>query len=172
MTLATFLVSLLYALAPLEACAENIAKNAHDRARMEKIMVDVIAVRPNSAVDYYIYSQILNEAGKHSEAIKELEKAKSLDPKLTFTSASRLAEYEALLAKGPMIVEDKPEANSDSLPVSQPSAWNLRRPLQLTICLILIGLVVSFIRFVRSSPQTKRNLRLFSNPSLTYFRAR
>lgn len=55
----------------------------------------VLAAHPNNAHAHYLYGQVLANEGRYADALAQIEQAKTLDPQIRFTSASRFAQVEA-----------------------------------------------------------------------------
>ncbi|MDR5854395.1 tetratricopeptide repeat protein [Caballeronia sp. LZ062] len=56
---------------------------------------EVLGAHPDNAHAHYLYAQVLDREGRYSDALSHLQQAKSLDPSLGFTDASRFASTEA-----------------------------------------------------------------------------
>jgi tetratricopeptide (TPR) repeat protein len=55
----------------------------------------VLAEHPNNAHAHYLYGQVLANEGRYTDALAQIEQAKTLDPQVRFTTASRFAQVEA-----------------------------------------------------------------------------
>jgi len=55
----------------------------------------VLAEHPNNAHAHYLYGQVLANEGRYADALAQIEQAKTLDPQVRFTTASRFAQVEA-----------------------------------------------------------------------------
>jgi len=56
---------------------------------------EVLDAHPKNAHAHYLYAQVLDREGRYSDALSQLQQAKSLDPSLSFTDPSRFASTEA-----------------------------------------------------------------------------
>ncbi len=56
---------------------------------------EVLDAHPKNAHAHYLYAQVLDREGRSSDALSQLQQAKSLDPSLSFTDPSRFASTEA-----------------------------------------------------------------------------
>jgi hypothetical protein len=58
---------------------------------------EVLKAHPDSARAHYLYAQVLDREGRPSEALAQLQQAKTLDPQVRFTDPGRFAQTEARL---------------------------------------------------------------------------
>ncbi|MBP0589865.1 tetratricopeptide repeat protein [Paraburkholderia sp. LEh10] len=58
---------------------------------------EVLKAHPDSARAHYLYAQVLDREGRPSEALAQLQQAKTLDPQVRFTDPDRFAQTEARL---------------------------------------------------------------------------
>jgi len=58
---------------------------------------EVLKAHPDSARAHYLYAQVLDREGRPTEALAQLQQAKSLDPQVRFTDPGRFAQTEAKL---------------------------------------------------------------------------
>jgi hypothetical protein len=87
------LSSAAFAVPSLQQVEQSIAQRDWQRADTQ--LSQVIDAHPNNAHARYLYAQVLDREGRASDALTQLQKAKSLDPQLRFTDASRFAQTEA-----------------------------------------------------------------------------
>ncbi|AOK29457.1 MULTISPECIES: tetratricopeptide repeat protein [Burkholderia] len=83
-----------YAAVPsLSQIQQSIAQGNWQQADAQ--LSQVIDAYPDNARARYLYAQVLDREGRAAEALAQIERAKSLDPQLRFTDASRFAQTEA-----------------------------------------------------------------------------
>jgi hypothetical protein len=58
---------------------------------------EVLQAHPNNARAHYLYAQVLDREGLYSEALAQVQQAKTLDPQIRFTDPGRFAQTEARL---------------------------------------------------------------------------
>ncbi|MGR3905562.1 tetratricopeptide repeat protein [Burkholderia sp. SR8] len=87
------LSSAAFAVPSLQQVEQSIAQRDWQRADTQ--LSQVIDAHPNNAHARYLYAQVLDREGRASDALTQLQKAKSLDPQLRFTDASRFAQTDA-----------------------------------------------------------------------------
>ncbi|KND59725.1 TPR repeat [Candidatus Burkholderia verschuerenii] len=58
-------------------------------------LTEVLNAHPKNAHAHYLYAQVLDREGRYADALSQLQQAKSLDPSLSFTDASRFAETQS-----------------------------------------------------------------------------
>lgn len=93
------LVSLAaWALPTVEQVQAEVAKG--NLAAAEVMMRDVIAERPDSARAHYVLAQVLARSGRLDEARQAAQRARSLDPAISFTSRPAFEDFERALARG------------------------------------------------------------------------
>ena len=63
-------------------------------AQAQQQLAEVLAAHPNSAQAQYLEARLLAKEGKWSEASAALQRAKTLDPSLSFVQAKVLASFE------------------------------------------------------------------------------
>ncbi|KMQ80574.1 TPR repeat [Candidatus Burkholderia pumila] len=56
---------------------------------------EVLQAHLNNAYAHYLYAQVLGREGRYSDALSQLQQAKSADPSLSFTDPSKFAETQA-----------------------------------------------------------------------------
>ncbi|KVE39608.1 tetratricopeptide repeat protein [Burkholderia sp. TSV86] len=93
-------VSLILASAAAHAAVPSLSQIQQSIAQGNWQQADaqlsqVIDAYPNNARARYLYAQVLDREGRAAEALAQIERAKSLDPQLRFTDASRFAQTEA-----------------------------------------------------------------------------
>ncbi|MDN7671827.1 tetratricopeptide repeat protein [Burkholderia oklahomensis] len=77
----------------LQQIQQSIAQGNWQRADAQ--LSQVIDAYPDNARARYLYGQVLDREGRSTEALAQIERAKSLDPQLRFTDPSRFAQTEA-----------------------------------------------------------------------------
>ncbi|WP_277183313.1 lipopolysaccharide assembly protein LapB [Caballeronia sp. BR00000012568055] len=55
-------------------------------------LTEVLDAHPKNAHAHYLYAQVLDREGRYSDALSQLNQAKSIDPSLSFTDPTRFAE--------------------------------------------------------------------------------
>jgi len=56
---------------------------------------EVLKAHPNNARAHYLYAQVLDREGRYADALTHIQQARTLDPQVRFTDASRFAQTEA-----------------------------------------------------------------------------
>ncbi|KWF12124.1 tetratricopeptide repeat protein [Burkholderia pseudomultivorans] len=87
------LSSAAFAVPSLQQVEQSIAQRNWQQADTQ--LSQVIDAHPNNAHARYLYAQVLDREGRASDALAQLQRAKSLDPQLRFTDAARFAQTEA-----------------------------------------------------------------------------
>ena len=87
-------------------------------AQAESMMQEVVAAKPGSARAHYVYAEVLAHNRRLDDAERELQKAKSLDPKTGFTTPEKLQDFERALAAARQALAAPPVVKS------QPSSIN------------------------------------------------
>ncbi|EAY64438.1 hypothetical protein BCPG_02762, partial [Burkholderia cenocepacia PC184] len=87
------LSSAAFAVPSLQQVEQSIAQRNWQQADTQ--LSQVIDAHPNNAHARYLYAQVLDREGRASDALAQLQRAKSLDPQLKFTDASRFAQTES-----------------------------------------------------------------------------
>lgn len=87
------LSSAAFAVPSLQQVEQSIAQR--DWQRADSQLSQVIDAHPNNAHARYLYAQVLDREGRASDALAQLQQAKTLDPQLRFTDASHFAQTEA-----------------------------------------------------------------------------
>ena len=87
------LSSAAFAVPSLQQVEQSIAQRNWQQADTQ--LSQVIDAHPNNAHARYLYAQVLDREGRASDALEQLQRAKSLDPQLKFTDASRFAQTES-----------------------------------------------------------------------------
>ena len=87
------LSSAAFAVPSLQQVEQSIAQR--DWQRADSQLSQVIDAHPNNAHARYLYAQVLDREGRASDALAQLQRAKSLDPQLRFTDASHFAQTES-----------------------------------------------------------------------------
>ncbi|RQH07977.1 tetratricopeptide repeat protein [Paraburkholderia dinghuensis] len=73
------------------------AMSQGDWQRADSGLVEVLQAHPNNAHAHYLYAQVLYREGQYSDALAQVEQARSLDPQLSFTTPQRFAQVEAMI---------------------------------------------------------------------------
>ncbi|RQR84455.1 tetratricopeptide repeat protein [Burkholderia sp. Bp9012] len=87
------LSSAAFAVPSLQQVEQSIAQRNWQQADTQ--LSQVIDAHPNNAHARYLYAQVLDREGRASDALAQLQRAKSLDPQLRFTDAARFAQTES-----------------------------------------------------------------------------
>jgi uncharacterized membrane protein YgcG len=70
------------------------AVSAGNYGQAESMLVEVVRAHPDSARAHYMYGQVLDHNGKSADGLAQIEQARTLDPSLKFTDASRFRAVE------------------------------------------------------------------------------
>jgi hypothetical protein len=62
-------------------------------------LTEVLQAHPNNARAHYLYAQVLDREGRSGDALAQIQQAKTLDPQIRFTDATRFAQTEALIRR-------------------------------------------------------------------------
>ncbi|MEJ0003073.1 MAG: tetratricopeptide repeat protein [Pararobbsia sp.] len=62
-------------------------------------LVAALQAHPDSARAHYLYGQVLDREGRYTEALAQIEQARTLDPQVHFTDPSRFARTEAYIQR-------------------------------------------------------------------------
>ncbi|MGH8782643.1 tetratricopeptide repeat protein [Paraburkholderia sp.] len=62
-------------------------------------LTQVLQAHPNNARAHYLYAQVLDREGRTADALAQIQQAKTLDPQIRFTDASRFAQTEARIRR-------------------------------------------------------------------------
>jgi hypothetical protein len=65
----------------------------------ESQLSEVLKAYPDNARAHYLYSEVLDREGRSAEALAQIQQAKTLDPQIRFTDASRFAQTEARIRR-------------------------------------------------------------------------
>ena len=71
------------------------AMSQGDWQRADAGLTQVLQAHPNNAHAHYLYGQVLDREGRAADALAQIEKARSLDPQLRFTTQQRFNQVEA-----------------------------------------------------------------------------
>ncbi|RQR32293.1 tetratricopeptide repeat protein [Burkholderia sp. Bp9142] len=142
------LSSAAFAVPSLQQVEQSIAQRDWQRADTQ--LSQVIAAHPNNAHAHYLYAQVLDREGRASDALAQLQQAKSLDPQLRFTDASRFAQTESRIrADAARVSGNAPSVTqSGSLQSSLAPAAPVAKHGPSTGMWIGIGLIVAIIALV------------------------
>ncbi|MBN3760994.1 hypothetical protein [Burkholderia sp. Ac-20365] len=88
--------------APMALATPTVAEiaqavDAHQYAKADVLLQDVLKAHPSSAKAHFWEAQVLGFEGRPGDGLRELAEAKRLDAALTFASADRVAKIEARL---------------------------------------------------------------------------
>ncbi|CAB3770537.1 tetratricopeptide repeat protein [Paraburkholderia humisilvae] len=56
---------------------------------------EVLQAHPDNARAHYLYGQVLDQQGRYTDALRQIQQAKTLDPQVRFTDPGRFAQTEA-----------------------------------------------------------------------------
>jgi hypothetical protein len=73
--------------------------NKGNYAQAESMMNEVVTARPGSARAHYVYAEILAHNRTFAKAADEAQKARQIDPALSFTDPAKFRAFEQLLAR-------------------------------------------------------------------------
>lgn len=89
-----FVSAAVFAAVPsVQQIQQSIAQDNWQQADAQ--LSQVIGAYPNNAHAHYLYGQVLAREGRPADALAQLQRAKSLDPQVRFTTPSRFAQTEA-----------------------------------------------------------------------------
>ncbi len=114
------LSSAAFAVPSLQQVEQSIAQRDWQRADAQ--LSQVIDAHPNNAHARYLYAQVLDREGRASDALAQLQRAKTLDPQLRFTDASRFAQTEARLRADAGHIGDTPSRTQSGAITAPPAA--------------------------------------------------
>jgi hypothetical protein len=80
-------------------------------SQAEAMMNEVVTARPGSARAHYVYAEILAHNRNFAKAADEAQKARQIDPALSFTDPAKFRAFEQLLARE----QSAPKSSSGSL---------------------------------------------------------
>ena len=89
------LAAVAWALPSLQDVEAEVRQGRY--AQAESMMREVLAAKPGSARAHYVYAEILAHDGKVALAAEEAQKARLLDPGLTFTEPEKFRSFEQSL---------------------------------------------------------------------------
>ena len=99
------IVSLALALVAAVAFALPTTQDVEAQVRQgnysqaEAMMNEVVTARPGSARAHYVYAEILAHNRNFAKAADEAQKARQIDPALSFTDPAKFRSFEQLLAR-------------------------------------------------------------------------
>lgn len=73
--------------------------NRGNYTQAESMMNEVVTARPGSARAHYVYAEILAHNRNFAKAADEAQKARQIDPALSFTDPAKFRAFEQLLAR-------------------------------------------------------------------------
>ncbi|MGA3246748.1 MAG: tetratricopeptide repeat protein [Paraburkholderia sp.] len=62
-------------------------------------LTEVLQAHPDNARAHYLYAQVLDREGRSGDALAQIQQAKTLDPQIRFTDATRFAQTEARIRR-------------------------------------------------------------------------
>jgi hypothetical protein len=62
-------------------------------------LTEVLQAHPDNARAHYLYAQVLDREGRSADALAQIQQAKTLDPQIRFTDATRFAQTEARIRR-------------------------------------------------------------------------
>jgi hypothetical protein len=62
-------------------------------------LTEVLQAHPNNARAHYLFGQVLDREGRYTDALTQIQQAKTLDPQVRFTDPSRFAQTEARIRR-------------------------------------------------------------------------
>lgn len=142
------LSSAAFAVPSLQQVEQSIAQRNWQQADTQ--LSQVIDAHPNNAHARYLFAQVLDREGRASDALAQLQRAKSLDPQLRFTDASRFAQTESRIrADAARASDNAPSATqAGSLQSSLAPAAPVAKHGPSTGMWIGLGLIVAIIALV------------------------
>ena len=105
------IVSLALALVAAVAFALPTTQDVEAQVRQgnysqaEAMMNEVVTARPGSARAHYVYAEILAHNRNFAKAADEAQKARQIDPALSFTDPAKFRAFEQLLAREQSAIE-------------------------------------------------------------------
>jgi tetratricopeptide (TPR) repeat protein len=85
--------SLAFAVPSVQQVERAMSQGNWQQADAE--LTEVLQAHPNNAHAHYLYGQVLAREGRYTDALAQLEQAKTLDPQFRFADPSRFAQVEA-----------------------------------------------------------------------------
>lgn len=142
------LSSAAFAVPSLQQVEQSIAQRDWQRADAE--LSQVIDAHPNNAHARYLYAQVLDREGRASDALAQLQRAKTLDPQLRFADPARFAQTEARIrADAGRVAATPPRADAGTLQSSlAPAVPPAEKHGPSTGMWIGLGLIVAVIALV------------------------
>ncbi|WP_322029900.1 tetratricopeptide repeat protein [Paraburkholderia sp. J76] len=122
-------------------------------------LTEVLQAHPDNARAHYLYAQVLDREGRYSDALAQVEQAKSLDPQIRFTQPQRFAQVEAKI-RSDASRTGSVRANSTSNPFAQQqvAAPQKRGPtmgMWIGIVIVLVGIVLVLRWTLRRAKSTE-----------------
>jgi tetratricopeptide (TPR) repeat protein len=84
---------LAFALPTVQQVEQSMTQSNWQQADAQ--LTEVINAHPKNAHAHYLYAQVLDREGRYGDALAQLQQAKTLDPSLSFTDATRFAETQS-----------------------------------------------------------------------------
>jgi hypothetical protein len=85
---------------------------------------EVLSAHPKNAHAHYLYAQVLDREGRYSDALSQLQQAKTLDPSLSFTDPSRFAATQARIQADATRASISPRSNNGATTSSAQNPFN------------------------------------------------
>ncbi len=137
------------------------AMSRGDWQRADAGLTEVLQAHPDNARAHYLYAQVLNREGRYSEALTQVEQAKSLDPQIRFTQPQRFAQVEAKI-RSDASRAGSVNTNSTGNPFTQQQlaapAPQKRGPgmgMWISIAILLVGIVLVLRWTLRRAKSTE-----------------
>ncbi|MEE8617193.1 MAG: tetratricopeptide repeat protein [Roseateles sp.] len=132
-----------------------------DYAGAEKMMLEVVAAKPDSARAHYVLAEIQAHQRKFNEAAEHTHRARALDPAIKFTDPAKFTAFEQLLQREQASAARaiSPSPNPSPAVVSAPPPATRQAPVQqsssggVPVWLLIVGVVVfiwAVTRWMRS----------------------
>ncbi|CAB3782107.1 hypothetical protein LMG28614_01370 [Paraburkholderia ultramafica] len=137
---------------------------------------EVLQAHPNNAHAHYLYSQVLDREGRYADALAQLQQAKTLDPQIRFTDATRFAQTEARIrrdaeragdaggnatrrATNPFVQQNAPAVQQQSAMISQAQQRHGPGVGMWIGILVLIGVIALVLRWTLRRARTQDDTR-------------
>jgi hypothetical protein len=137
---------------------------------------EVLQAHPNNAHAHYLYSQVLDREGRYADALAQLQQAKTLDPQIRFTDATRFAQTEARIrrdaeragdagrnttsrATNPFVQQNAPAVQQQSAMLSQAQQRHGPGVGMWIGILVLIGVIALVLRWTLRRARTQDDTR-------------
>lgn len=104
--------ALAFAVPSASQIDQSIRENNWQQADSQ--LSEVLQAHPDSAKAHYLYAQVLDREGKSSDALAQLQQAKTLDPSVKFTSQSAFNQTAERIRSNVNRVNSSPSAQTQS----------------------------------------------------------